>query len=90
MRNNRNLVTFASGKNSLIYNEMRKEAKLAMKVKEVISLLEKNGWRFIRMKGDHRIYFKDGARRPIVVPGALSSDLKDGTLSSILREAGLK
>lgn len=90
MCDNRNLVTFVADKNSLVYNEMRKEAKLAMKVKEVISLLEKNGWQFIRMKGDHRIYFKDGARRPIVVPGALSSDLKDGTLSSILREAGLK
>lgn len=63
---------------------------MVMKVKEVISLLEKNGWRFIRMRGDHRIYFKDGTRRPIVVPGSLNSDLKEGTLNSVLREAGLK
>lgn len=61
-----------------------------MKVKEVISLLEANGWKFIRMKGDHRIFFKDGARRPIVVPGSNSKDVKVGTLESILREAGLK
>lgn len=61
-----------------------------MKVKKVIELLEENGWRFIRTKGDHHIYFKEGARRPIVVPGKDSDDLKDGTLSSILREAGLK
>jgi len=63
---------------------------VAMKVKEVISLFEANGWKFIRMKGDHRIFFKDGARRPIVVPGSNSKDVKVGTLESILREAGLK
>lgn len=33
---------------------------------------------------------KKGARRPIPIPGKLSDDLKDGTLGSILREAGLK
>lgn len=63
---------------------------MAKKVKEVISLLESNGWKFIRMKGDHRIFYKDGARRPIVVPGTNSKDVKVGTLDSILREAGLK
>ena len=42
---------------------------MTMKVKKVISLLEENGWTFVRMRGDHRIYFKPGARRPIVVPG---------------------
>lgn len=63
---------------------------MVMKVKEVISLLEDNGWEFIRMRGDHRIFYKKGARRPIVIPGNLSNDLKDGTLNSILREAGLK
>lgn len=63
---------------------------MAKKVKEVVSLLESNGWEFIRMKGDHRIFYKKGARRPIVVPGANSKDVKVGTLDSILREAGLK
>jgi len=63
---------------------------MKMSVREVISLLEKNGWTFRRMKGDHRIYYREGARRPIVVPGKLSDDLKEGTLNSILREAGLK
>lgn len=63
---------------------------MVMKVKEVISLLEDEGWELIRMRGDHRIYYRKGARRPIVIPGNLSDDLKDGTLNSILREAGLK
>lgn len=63
---------------------------MAKKVKEVIVLLEKNGWTFVRIRGDHRIYYKEGAKRPIVVPGNLNDDLKDGTLNSILKEAGLK
>lgn len=63
---------------------------MTKKVKEVIVLLEENGWAFVRMRGDHRIYYKKGAKRPIVVPGNLNDDLKDGTLNSILKEAGLK
>ena len=63
---------------------------MTKKVKEVIVLLEKNGWTFVRIRGDHRIYYKEGAKRPIVVPGNLNDDLKYGTLNSILKEAGLK
>lgn len=61
-----------------------------MKVKAVIALLEENGWTLIRIRGDHRIYNREGAKRPIVVPGNLNDDLKDGTLNSILKGAGLK
>ena len=63
---------------------------MTKKVKEVIVLLEENGWAFVRMRGDHRIYYKKGAKRPVVVPGNLNDDIKDGTLNSILKEAGLK
>lgn len=63
---------------------------MATKVRDIVSLLEENGWQFVRMRGDHRIYYRKGARRPIVIPGNLNDDMKAGTLSSILREAGLK
>lgn len=63
---------------------------MTMRVKAVIALLEENGWKFVRMRGDHRIYQKEGAKRPIVVPGNLNDELKDGTLNSILKGAGLK
>ena len=63
---------------------------MTLKVKQVIALLEENGWNFIRMRGDHRIFYKEGAKRPVVVPGNLSDDLKEGTLNSILKGAGLK
>ena len=63
---------------------------MTKKVKEVSDLLEENGWKLVRIKGDHRIYYKDGARRPIVVPGNMNDDLAIGTLKSILKEAGLQ
>lgn len=61
-----------------------------MKVKEIIALLENDGWRFIRERGDHKVYWKESARRPIVVPGKMNDDLPKGTQNSILREANLK
>ena len=63
---------------------------MTKKVKEVIALLEENEWEHVRTRGDHRIFYRKGARRPIVIPGGLNDDLKEGTLNSILREAGLK
>lgn len=62
---------------------------MTKKVKAVIALLEKNGWEFVRMRGDHRIYRKDGEPRSIPIPGHLNDDLATGTLSSILRQAKL-
>ena len=63
---------------------------MTKKVREVADLLEQNGWDLVRIKGDHRIYYKEGARRPIVVPGNMNDDLAIGTLKSILKEAGLQ
>ncbi|KAA6328152.1 hypothetical protein EZS27_022924 [termite gut metagenome] len=61
-----------------------------MKTKEVIKLLEENGWIYQRTRGDHRVYYKAGMRRTISIPGKLSNDLKEGTYQGILRQAGIK
>lgn len=63
---------------------------MVKKVKAVIALLETNGWKYARTRGDHLIYKKEGEPRPIPVPGNLNDDLAIGTLKSILRQAGLK
>ena len=63
---------------------------MKMMVKEVIDLLEANGWHYSVTKGDHHKFYKEGARRPIIVAGKRNDDLAEGTLHSILREAGLK
>lgn len=60
------------------------------KVKEIIELLEADGWSYLSTKGDYHKFYKEGARRPIIVAGKRNDDLAEGTLNSILREAGLK
>ena len=63
---------------------------MTKKVKEVIDLLEANGWHYVRTKGDHRMFTKPGAKRPIPISGQMSDDMPEGLYRSILREAGLK
>ena len=61
-----------------------------MKVREVVRMLERDGWYQVRMRGSHR-QFKHAAKRELItVPGRLGDDLAIGTLNSILKKAGLK
>jgi len=61
-----------------------------VKVREVIWLLESNGWRLKATKGSHR-QFKHFAKRGVVtVAGRLGLDVPSGTMKSILKQAGLK
>ena len=61
-----------------------------MKVREVVQLLERNGWRETRSKGSHR-HFKHPDRAVLVtVPGNDAKELAPGTLNAILKKAGLK
>lgn len=59
-----------------------------MKPKELIKLLEKEGFIFVRQSGSHAIFGKSGFKL-IVVP-IHSRDVPIGTLNSILKDAGLK
>jgi predicted RNA binding protein YcfA (HicA-like mRNA interferase family) len=61
-----------------------------MKVKEIIKLLENDGWFLERMNGSHRHYTHDIKKGIVTVPGKLSSDIAKGTEKSILKQAGLK
>jgi predicted RNA binding protein YcfA (HicA-like mRNA interferase family) len=59
-------------------------------VREVIQLLERNGWKELRSKGSHR-HFKHPDRPSLVtVPGNSGKELATGTLKAILKKAGLK
>ncbi len=61
-----------------------------MKVKEVIRLLENEGWRLARMKGSHRQFKHNQKSGTVTVSGKESIDIPPGTLNSILKQAGLK
>jgi predicted RNA binding protein YcfA (HicA-like mRNA interferase family) len=61
-----------------------------MKVKEVIRLLEKDGWYVARTKGSHRQFKHATKTGTVTVSGKLSVDVPPGTLNSMLKQAGLK
>ncbi|MBU6303137.1 MAG: type II toxin-antitoxin system HicA family toxin [Verrucomicrobia bacterium] len=61
-----------------------------MKVREVVAMIEADGWHLVRTRGSHR-QFKHGMKPGLVtVAGKPSDDLAPGTLNSILKQAGLK
>ncbi|MBF2055666.1 MAG: type II toxin-antitoxin system HicA family toxin [Cyanobacterium sp. T60_A2020_053] len=61
-----------------------------MKVKEIIKIIEKDGWYLVRTKGSHRQY-KHGEKKGLVtIAGKLSDDLASGTANSIFKQAQMK
>lgn len=61
-----------------------------MKVGELVRLLEQDGWALIRTKGSHRQFKNPSKPGTVTVAGKPSLDVPPGTLSSILKQAGLK
>lgn len=61
-----------------------------MQVKELIKLLELDGWAQIRMKGSHRQFRHPTKPGIVTVAGKPSVDIPPGTLASILKQAGLR
>lgn len=65
---------------------------MALKLKEVIDLIEKEGWYFARYgKGSHMIYKHPTNPMPIILPNhGMNKELKPGMENDILKTAGLK
>ena len=63
-----------------------------MKYRELLRLLEADGWRHARTNGSHMMYVHPTKPGPVVVPagGKEGQDVPRGTLNSILKQAGLK
>lgn len=61
-----------------------------MKVRDIIQLLQTDGWVQVSQKGSHRQFKHPTKRGKVTVPGKPSDDLAIGTTKSILRQAGLE
>ncbi|HEX6190116.1 MAG TPA: type II toxin-antitoxin system HicA family toxin [Pyrinomonadaceae bacterium] len=61
-----------------------------MKVRDLIKLLERDGWYLVRTKGSHHQYKHSTKAGIITVPGNPGKDMAIGTLNNILKQAGLK
>ena len=61
-----------------------------MKVRDVIRVVESDGWRHVRTTGSHR-HFKHATKPNVVTnPGHPGDELPKGTLKSILKAADLE
>jgi len=61
-----------------------------MKVRDVIKLIEKDGWTLSRQKGSHTQYKHPVKRGLVTIAGHPGDDLGPGTLRSILKQAKIK
>jgi len=61
-----------------------------MKISEIISLLERDGWVLKRVTGSHRYFAHPDKPGLMTVAGKPSATLKPKTESSILRQADLR
>ena len=61
-----------------------------MKVREVIVLLESDGWYWVGTRGSHRQYKHPVKKGRVTVPGKPNDDLAPGTLNSIMKQSELK
>jgi len=61
-----------------------------VKVRDLIALVEGDGWALIRMRGSHRQYRHASKPGTVTIAGKPGIDVPPGTLNSVLKQAGLK
>ena len=61
-----------------------------MKVKEILKLIEQDGWFQAAQRENHRQFKHNTKSGRVTIAGKASDDLARGTLNSILKQAGLK
>jgi predicted RNA binding protein YcfA (HicA-like mRNA interferase family) len=70
-------------------NEPRRRQSKEVKVRDVIRLIEDDGWILSRTRGSHRQYKHPTKPGLVTMPGKPAKDLPIGLQRSILRQAGL-
>ena len=61
-----------------------------MKIRDLIKLLEKDGWYLAVTKGSHRQFKHPTKPGRVTIAGSANDDLAAGTLNSIYKQADLK
>lgn len=58
--------------------------------KELAGLIERNGWKLLRVNGSHHIYGKDGEKARISIPIHGNKPIKVGLARHLLKVAGVE
>ncbi len=61
-----------------------------MKIRDVVVMLEGDGWVLARTRGSHRQYKHPRKSGVVTLAGKPGEDLAPGTLNSVLKQAGMK
>jgi predicted RNA binding protein YcfA (HicA-like mRNA interferase family) len=61
-----------------------------VKVRDLLKLLMDDGWAIKNQEGSHRHFIHPMKPGKVTVPGHPSIEVPPGTLSSVLKQAGLK
>jgi predicted RNA binding protein YcfA (HicA-like mRNA interferase family) len=61
-----------------------------MKHRDIVKLVEQDGWYWKRSSGSHRIYKHPTKSGTVVIAYHGTKDIPEGTAKSILRDAGLE
>jgi predicted RNA binding protein YcfA (HicA-like mRNA interferase family) len=61
-----------------------------MKIRDIIKLLEEDGWYLVVTKGSHRQYKHPVKPGRVTIAGHPNHDLAPGTMNSILKQSKLK
>ncbi|MCB4790796.1 MAG: type II toxin-antitoxin system HicA family toxin [Elusimicrobia bacterium] len=61
-----------------------------MKIRDIIKLIEADGWYIVKTKGSHRQYKHSRKSGRVTIAGHPKDDLANGTLNSVLKQAQLK
>lgn len=61
-----------------------------MKVRDIISLIQGDGWYLVATKGSHRQYKHPSKPGRVTIAGHPGDDMAPGTLNSVLKQAQLR
>jgi predicted RNA binding protein YcfA (HicA-like mRNA interferase family) len=61
-----------------------------MKIRDIIRLIEADGWHLVTTEGSHRQYKHRAKSGRVTIAGHPGDDLAPGTLNSVLKQARLK
>jgi predicted RNA binding protein YcfA (HicA-like mRNA interferase family) len=61
-----------------------------VKIRDLIRLLESDGWVIARTRGRHRQFKHPTKAGLVTVAGQAGDEIAKGTLNSVLKQAGLK
>lgn len=61
-----------------------------MKIRDIIKLINADGWYLVGTKGSHRQYKHPEKPGRVTIAGHPNDDLAPGTLNSVLKQAKLK